>query len=201
MKSRRNKRQIQSLVAAGTPRDGLVAQEVNNEWCDTTPVHGDQIYLKLTNLEGIFLILKLHPNPYWNDFPDIDVLKSNENMLVIKNEHKLNELFPITDAILMDLPSTTIIQAVATNKPVFALLKYFKYTEQMKRLLSKRVIWSEDEDELLTQVEKYIKSGSYPVDLNNVEFLSEYGTYLDNGKSAERAVSKVIHIINENLIK
>ena len=52
MKSRRNKHQIQSLVASGTPNGGLVAQEVNNEWCDTTPVHGDQIYLKLTNLEG-----------------------------------------------------------------------------------------------------------------------------------------------------
>ncbi len=52
MKSRRNKRQTQSLVASGTPQGGLVAQEVNNEWCDTTPVHGDQIYLKLTNLEG-----------------------------------------------------------------------------------------------------------------------------------------------------
>nr|QBK85763.1 MAG: hypothetical protein LCMAC101_03580 [Marseillevirus LCMAC101] len=48
----RNKRNFQSLVSAEIPQGELVAQEVNNEWCDTNQHGGNQIYLKLTNLAG-----------------------------------------------------------------------------------------------------------------------------------------------------
>jgi len=140
--------------------------------------------------------IPLHPNPFYASKNFYDYCKSVKNTVVFKNEYSLFELFFASDAIIINIPSTTVLQAVALSKPVFCLTRHLKISQKAKELLAKRAVVSDSPEKLIEAVQVFCKSGEYGADINNNEFLEYFGTRSD-GLAAERAVEAVANSINK----
>jgi len=97
--------------------------------------------------------------------------------------------------IIIDSPTTTVLEAVATEKPIFVLTSHIKYPQPALELLKKRAFCSDNPKELIEAVGLYMRTGIYRADTKNTEFLSAFGTYLSDGNSAARAAGIVLKVI------
>jgi len=154
-----------------------------------------KIIERLSKLRGT-KIIKLHPNlfyalssldEYCNSFKE-------QNILTVRNEIAAPLLFSIADAVIVDFPSTVLLQAVACKKPVFCLTRHLKLENKVRELLAKRVVLAEDPELLMKEVELFIQSGKYKADLQNNEFLESFGTLPDR-HAAERAAAAVDELV------
>jgi hypothetical protein len=95
-----------------------------------------------------------------------------------------------SDIIIIDWPSTTLLQAIALRKTVFVLLKHIKLTDEAVRMLKKRAYCSEDIDEFVEMIRRYFCNEQHDQDpdINNTEFLEMYGTSTLDGHVANRAL-------------
>jgi len=85
---------------------------------------------------------------------------------------------------------------LCTQKPVFVLTQFLKLCNEAETLLRKRAICCPNVELLIKELTAYAESGLYKADVTNQEYLSSYGTFLNDGKSAERGVETVIEIIS-----
>ncbi len=137
--------------------------------------------------------IKIHDNINYKQTPLV-AYSSNmqyKNLNFIRTKPTFSELIPNTDLIIIDWPSTTLLQSLTSNKPIFVFGGHFKIDENAKKLLKRRVYFSEDLDLFTNQLDEFLKNGSvknYKIDLKNHDFLKEYGTYLDDMSSTKRAV-------------
>ena len=100
--------------------------------------------------------------------------------------------------IIIDSPTTTVLQAVATKKPIFVLMRHIGYPDSARKILEKRAVCVDNSQQLINAIKCYIEQKTYPADVNNDEFLKAYGTYLNDGASDKRVVGKVLEMISEN---
>lgn len=152
----------------------------------------------LSQLEGN-KIIKLHPSSFYA-VSELDNYCNNlrkNDVFTIRRKISAPLLFSVADVIIIDMPSTTLLQAVASKKPVFCLTRFLKFESKTLEVLKKRAVLSENEGQLLEEIRLFLKSGKYKADLNNSEFLENYGTNLDC-KAAKRAVDAVDKLIKEN---
>ena len=117
------------------------------------------------------------------------------NSLEIESSKPLTELIPYGNAFIIDLPTTTLIEVLCTEKPVFVLTQFIKLTEHAERLLKKRAICCETVDKLIQALDTFMVRGEYPADLKNQEYLCAYGTYMNDGQSAKRGADAVLDIL------
>ena len=150
----------------------------------------------LEKIKNEKVIFKLHPSLSYRTPP---IKLNSSNIKIIRNEKGFTELLRESKTVILDWPSTTLLQSAVTDKPIFVLTNLIKLKAEASELLKKRVVCAETPEELIKKLDNYLKTGNYPADVNNREFIKEYGTYLDDGKSAERAVNKVLEIIKENV--
>ena len=134
------------------------------------------------------IIIKLHSGR--KDPPWVELYKNINKIHFVKKTPSFYELISKTDVILLDLPSTVLLEAICTSLPVFVLLKHWRIPKKDSELLSKRVVCSYETDELLSIFNDYIKSGYYPADVTNKDFLIEFGIH--DGRAIERAM-EIIH--------
>lgn len=126
----------------------------------------------------------------------IDEFSSSFRMVV--DEASFVELMDKNHIIIIDSPTTTTLEAVATKKPVFVLMKHVGYSDSARKALERRAICTDTSHGLIGVVERYLDHGAYHADVNNDEFLRLWGTYLNDGESDRRAVGEVLKIINRN---
>lgn len=141
--------------------------------------------------------LKLHPGDHQKGhiYSYIED-KKYSNISLIKNECSFSVLVHHSEIILVDFPSTTLLQAISSKKVVFVLLKYLSISGNARNLLMKRAYCSDDPGELLDMMERYISGlpmKQHP-DVNNTEFLEEFGISCNDGRVAERVMS----VLNEH---
>ncbi len=107
---------------------------------------------------------------------------------MIRSGRGFQELVDCSGVIVIDFPSTTLLQAIATKKPVFVLTKHLPLAAEAGRLLGKRAYCSDRRDEFLSLLERFLFEGPEPrgPDPLNREFLERYGIYRDDGKVLER---------------
>jgi hypothetical protein len=115
---------------------------------------------------------------------------------VIIEEKTFLELIQDSNLIILDRPSTTSLEACMTKIPLFVLLANKNWYELPEKLLRKRAVVCYTTDELLISIQKYMKDAFYPADVNNREFVKEYGCYLDDGDAVSRASNYLKKIIN-----
>lgn len=166
-------------------------------WSDNHIYEGQKTILD--NLETIKAtkIAKLHPTMVYI-VHQLDSYCRERGVMPVRYEHSISDLFSIADAIIVDMPSTTVLEAVARDVPVFCLTKNLGITEEAEELLRKRAVCSDDPDALMDKVKEFSRSGRYEADVNNDEFLEAYGTPLDC-KASERAAEAVDKIIKSKL--
>ena len=147
------------------------------------------------------VIVKMHPNIMHRETPVRLYAKEKgfENCLFIRNECSFTDLLSLADVIIIDFPSTVLLQSLTTKKPIFALLKHLKIDDDAQDLLKRRAYCYSDLNEFTKALDTFLSSGSIStqVDLKDREFLKRYGTHLADGKSGVRAANMLRNIINE----
>ena len=145
------------------------------------------------------IIIKQHPTHLIMDSPIRSYVeeKGFKNFSFIKQERSVLELILVADAIVIDLPFTTILQALTTVKPLFVYLGHVHYDDDACYLLGKRAIYSNDLTSFKDILNKYLGTGIYEADVNNKEFLINYGTASLEDSPGLRAAIALKRVINE----
>jgi len=154
----------------------------------------------LENNYNIKATVKLHPSRLLEDPPWLEKFSGVKNIKFIKDKPKFVKLLQLSDVILIDLPSTIVLQSVSTNLPVFVLMRHWNYTHYARTILEKRAVCADDVKTLIDNLCKYLDSGIYQADINDDSFIKGYGTFLNDGKSAERAAGEVLEMIGKKVI-
>ncbi len=142
------------------------------------------------------LIVKLYPtDDVRSDLtrnPVVDWLSQVQpRRCQVVSDRPFIELFSVADLFIMDWPATTLLEALTTTKPVitFADSRWVRFEPRAKSLLRERAIFSESGEQFLKDIAGGLaERKSAPVNEVNDAFLSAYGTHLNDGRSAERAV-------------
>jgi hypothetical protein len=101
----------------------------------------------------------------------------------------------LADFVIIDVPATTCLEAMIKGLPIFLIMKHIKYLPEARMLLEKRAVCCDEPERLLQKVEDFILYGKYEADINNNEFLSLYGTDVNNFNAVEKTASEVIGAI------
>jgi hypothetical protein len=150
-----------------------------------------QEILKVLGRSGTTVAFKPHPRDCnEKHFKKFLEDKKIENITIIK-DMAFPELVACAGLVVIDTPTTTLLQAIATRKPVFVLTRHLHLNEDADKLLRKRVYCCESRDKFLFLLGRYLITGPLPdePDVENREFLEWYGVYRDDGKVAERVLS------------
>jgi hypothetical protein len=153
------------------------------------------------------LLLEYFDN-YLSSSPNIEVIwKQNQELTtelpqytsnkvsVITHENSFVGLLPGASIVILDRPSTTSLEACMTDKPIFVLLADKNWLTLPWELLSKRACISYTPEDLVLSVDKYLKSGKYPADIYNKDFVMHYGVYKNDGQTIHRAVTEIRKLI------
>ncbi|MFH0861116.1 MAG: hypothetical protein V1921_07935 [Candidatus Altiarchaeota archaeon] len=147
-------------------------------------------------------LIKIHPNLMFRETPlrSYADKQGYDNCMFIRTEFLFQELFPVSDIIITDFPSTTLLQALTTTKPIFVYTGHLHIDKEAEDLLKRRAYCYPNLNEFTTALDTFLNDGKLDthVDLKNREFLKMYGTHLDDGKSDIRAASALLDIINKN---
>jgi len=154
----------------------------------------------ISELDNVEVTVKLFPGSHYRDPPLIEYAKTRSYKAIkwVKNVPTFVDLLNHCDLVVLDFPSTPLVEAIAAGKPIFLLTKYLKIWPHALKLLERRVACFEQEDELLNSLKNYLQTGFYPADLSNEEFLKTYCTYLNDGKSCERAATEILKAIHQS---
>lgn len=105
------------------------------------------------------------------------------------------------DLFIMDHPSTTLVQALTTNKKIilYADRTFFRFDPHALELIRKRVVLSETKEQFFKDIERVLGEDDWalPEPVND-EFLRGYGTHLNDGRSAERAVQALVGLAEKS---
>ena len=104
----------------------------------------------------------------------------------------LPEVIHDYDLIIIDWPSTTLLQACASGAEVLLIENpYHTLTPESRELLSPRAVLARDTKDFVTAAGRVL-AGDKPVsDLEDIRFLLRYGLYKDDGRGLERMVAAV----------
>jgi hypothetical protein len=146
--------------------------------------------------EEVSITIKLHPSYFYDDPPWINEVALEERIKLIKNEESFTGLLFDHDAVLIDFPTTIILQSIAASKPIFALTRYVDLTDTVKKMAERRIVCQSNVRELLKSLEGYVAGGPYPADIADKEFFETHGVNIDDGQSLSRALCGLEEIIN-----
>lgn len=167
---------------------------VKNEVFSDRLYYRDQLKLltELHDLKDIEIICKLHPNREFIDPPWINKV-SAWGFTVVKDELSFAALLEAADIVILDNANTTIMEALASEKPMFLLVTNEEaFVPGALDKLKRRVGCFTDAGELALAVRRFIDSGEYPADMSDRTFFRDFAVHLDDGQSAKRAVAEVV---------
>lgn len=148
-------------------------------------------FLTKTGLKTIF---KIAESPLNQEPPVVQLPES----IVVEKYKSFTEVLPLANAVIVDFPSTVLLESLTTAKPLFVLTRFVELNEDAERLLKKRAICCDDVEDLIAHMEAFIKKGVYNANVNNCEYLEEFGTFEDDGGSAERGVREILKRLNQH---
>jgi len=178
-------------------------------YCSLSPIISDRTFfidqLKvLESLKGVAsshgaeVTLKLRRrSPFHESF----VSHFSSVFKIVVDEAAFKELMRENHIIVIDSPTTVMLEAAATRKPLFVLMRDIRYSDPARRMLEKRAVCVDTAQKLQSALRDYIEQRIYPADVDNDEFLKAYGSYLNDGNSARRAADQVVEAIDKNRSK
>lgn len=147
------------------------------------------------------VIVKTHPSRLYRESPMRLYAEENKfkNCQFIRDECAFTDLLPIADLFVIDLPSTTLLQALTTSKPIFVYTGHLHFDARALRLLERRAFCYRGLKSLINALDKYLSIGRIDkhVDLSDREFLTTYGTCLQEKKSGIKAAKILKNVIYE----
>lgn len=149
----------------------------------------------------IQFIAKLHPKePVKNPIDDWFRQNPLPNVKIVRDVPFRKFLYD-ADLLIIDHPSTILVQALTTNKKIILYTDrtFFRFDPHAVELIKKRVVFSETKEQFFKDIERVLGEDDWTLsEPINEEFLRAYGTYLNDGRSAERAVQTLIDIAGKS---
>jgi hypothetical protein len=204
---------IKKLVGLNSNKKVLYATTIfyqNNHYIYGYPPFSDRCYWttqkSIMDILGMHreytAVIKVHPALVYRESPMrvYSEDKGFDNCQFIRNECGFPDLLPIADVIVIDFPSTILLQALTMSKPIFLYLGHLNIDKKVESLFKRRTYCYSDLNEFTQALDTFLSSGSIDMeaDLNDRAFLKMYGTHLDDGKSGVRAANALRNIINES---
>jgi hypothetical protein len=144
------------------------------------------------------IIMKLHPSQIYKDINFLCYVNERGfgNFDFVKNEKTTGELLSWADIIVLDLPSTVLLESLTTNKPLFVYMGHVHFDVKANHLLNNRAVCHENLEDFISNLEDFLTNRIFPKDLYNKDYLKLFGTSLDNGHASKRAAMVLRHIID-----
>lgn len=144
------------------------------------------------------IVVKTHPGR--REPPMHLYAKENkfDNCQFIREEYTFTDLLPIADLVVIDFPTTTIIEAPTTSKPIFVYTGHLHLDAQAQKLLEKRAFCYRELRSFADALDRYLSEYKIDkrVDLNDKEFLTAYGISSHREGSGVRAAKMLKQIIS-----
>jgi hypothetical protein len=137
--------------------------------------------------------------PSANVIPEF-IRKQAPDAIIIENV-KLYEIMWTVDKIIVDFPSTALLEVLLTDKPILSYVEKdsIHMLEAAKELLRKRVHLAETAEEFISKLNNFLESNEIEgVCRTNEEFLLHYGTYSPDGQSVSRSASTITEILSRH---
>lgn len=138
------------------------------------------------------------PFPILPQDPIVKVIADRCPNCQVVTDISVPELIQASDTCIIDIPSTALLEALLTNKPmlVFSDSRFISLRPEARILLRKRVTLSETPEDYLNQLRMFLSQGRFhELEHADREFLRAYGTHLDDGRSAQRAMNALQEIV------
>lgn len=156
----------------------------------------ERIMRLFADFPGVRLLYKDVPSvTVWNPIPDLirREIPNGRAALV----PPLAELVWAADAIILDHMITALGEALLTRKRIVVydpgLPGHTLEPPEAKALLRKRAVVAETPDGFVEAVRTFLIANDFTeINVPNDEFLRAYGTHLNDGRSAQRAVDEIL---------
>ena len=141
------------------------------------------------------IVVKTHPRPIYRETPLRWYAREKgfENCRFIRDECSFADLLPLADVLVIDSPSTVLLEALTTSKPIFVYTGHLHMDDQAQKLLERRAFCHQKLKDFLDALERSLSGGTIDVDLGDTEFLRKFGTA--DGASGIRAAMALSEII------
>lgn len=169
------------------------------------PVYSDNLMWKtqkeildvLGRQDDCDVLVKTHASFAYRETPLREYAQAQgfKNCRFVKDEASFGRLLSESGIVAIDFPSTTLLEALTSSKPVFVCTEHLKMDAGAERLLKRRAFCYKTSKKMADGLDAYLKGAKMKVDLNDREFLKRYGTYKDDGKSAQRAAKFVAELV------
>jgi hypothetical protein len=175
----------------------------NSWYCGFSPPQSDGIYYQeqiviLQNIlelekkyKQVSVTVKLYHSAVFNP-PWVNELANREKIRIVIEKPSFVELLPQHDLVIVDSPTTTLLQAVATKLPVFVLMSVIRWPDEAISLLRKRAYCAESAEDLMKGLKQFLENGTRLFDVSNEEFLKQYATHDGNGKKVALSLTEMI---------
>ena len=137
----------------------------------------------------IRFVYKAFPKP--TPDPVVDFIAERCPNCRVVHHISLPELFWACDAHVIDIPSTGLLEALLTPRPIlaFADKRYVRLRSEARAALAKRVVLTEDSADFLEQLRGFLGAGRFAdVTRPDQEFLRAYGVAHSDGGAALRVL-------------
>lgn len=179
-----------------------------NQWyCGFDPPHNDRTYYReqriiLSRLVQLMaehsrfsIIIKLYSGLNTESAPPwVHEAVGNPQITIAEGSQKLVDLLENCHGVIIDSPTTTLLQAMATTLPVFVLTSVIGWPEDAVQQISRRAVVAPHARQLMDHFSRFVATGNYEADLENDDFLCNYGTHKgDAGQLVEEAMKIYLH--------
>lgn len=124
-----------------------------------------------------------------------------ENCWVVVEEPSFVDLLAVADLVILDSPTTTFLETLAMGKPVLVFNNCFRWESESLELFKRSVVYSDDLDAFIGILRGYLASGRFEeARRDGSAYLRRFGTYLGDGRSADRAVEMIERIVQEGTL-
>ena len=117
--------------------------------------------------------------------------RTHSNCTVVSAGAKFSDLLQTDDAVLVDSPTTTMLESISTPLPVFVLLGVVDHAPAAVRDLKRRAVCFAEPNDLIDAVGDWLARGNFAADRRDDFFLRGYGIHLADGRRTNRAELKV----------
>ena len=146
------------------------------------------------------IVIKTHPSRMYRESPLRLYARGKkfENCQFVRDECDFTDLLPIADLFVIDFPSTTLLQALTTSKPIFVYTAHLHLDTQAQKLLERHAFCYRELKELVNALDEYLSTGQTEkhVNLNDRKFLKMCGISSREGGSATRAAKMLKNIMS-----
>lgn len=136
----------------------------------------------------------LRPLPEWiaaSNFPQIRMERQG-SLAALLDDNSL-------DLIITDAAATTLVEALATDKPVLAIIpeKWHRLAPDAEKLLRQRALVAADSQETENLLRDFLANRISLPDSRNTDFLEEFGGYRKQGEPGQQTMTVITGIARE----